>query len=63
VPLKLNVPRTKANALWQFALSRDLFYVIDNIMDVVDGSYHTVIFAFALFADFQAAHTFLQRLE
>lgn len=60
--LFLNVPRMQADAVWQFAISRDLFYIIDNILEVLCGTHHTVTFAFALFDDFKLAHDFLKEL-
>ena len=63
VPLKLNVPRVYADKVWRFVLSRDLFYVVDNIMEVLCGTHHTVTFAFALFEDFKLTHSFIRGLE
>lgn len=63
MPLKLNVPRVQADAVWQFVRSRDLFYIVDNIMEVLCGTHHTVTFAFALFDDFKLAHGFIKELE
>jgi hypothetical protein len=61
--LFLNVPRMQADAVWQFAISRDLFYVVDNIVEVLCGTHHTVTFAFGLFDDFKLAHDFLRGLS